>query len=140
MPRSTARFCIDGDLSELVLAGRPLERAVDGISTVKHLVEELGIPHADYRDVRVNGVPFHDGHRVQDGDVVDVFPADPPAPPVSEPRFALDVHLGTLARYLCLLGFDTAYDNRSGDDDLLTERRRRSGRCSPETGGCCDAV
>jgi hypothetical protein len=86
---------------------------------VKHLVEELGIPHTEYGEVRVNGVPFHGGHRVQDDDVVDVYPAEPPAPPVSEPRFVLDVHLGTLARYLRLLGFDTAYDNRSGDDDLL---------------------
>jgi hypothetical protein len=119
MPRSTARFRVHGELSELVRAGQPLERAVDGTSTVKHLVEELGIPHTEYGEVRVNGVPFHGGHRVQDGDVVDVYPAEPPAPPVSEPRFVLDVHLGTLARYLRLLGFDTAYDNRSGDDDLL---------------------
>ena len=118
MARSTARFRIHGELSELVLARRPLERAVDGTSTVKHLVEELGIPHTEYSDVRVNGSPAHDGRRVQDGDVVDVYPAEPAAP-VSEPRFVLDVHLGTLARYLRLLGFDTAYDNHSGDDDLL---------------------
>jgi len=56
-----------------VLAGQPLERAVDGTSTVKHLVEELGIPHTGYGEVRVNGVPSHGGHRVQDGDVVDVY-------------------------------------------------------------------
>jgi uncharacterized protein with PIN domain/sulfur carrier protein ThiS len=121
MPRSTARFRVHGELRELVRAGQPLERAVDGTSTVKHLVEELGIPHTEYGEVRVNGVPCHGGHRVQDGDVVDVYPAEPPAPPVNEPRFVLDVHLGTLARYLRLLGFDTAYDNRSGDDDLLAQ-------------------
>ena len=119
MAGSTARFRIHGELSELVLARLPLERAVDGTSTVKHLVEELGIPHTEYGEVRVNGVRRHDGHRVQDGEVVDVYPAEPAAPPVSEPRFVLDVHLGTLARYLRLLGFDTAYDNHSGDDDLL---------------------
>jgi uncharacterized protein len=119
MPRSTARFRVHGELRELVLAGQPLERAVDGTSTVKHLVEELGIPHTEYGEVRVNGVPSHGGHRVQDGDVVDVYPVEPPAPPVSEPRFVLDVHLGTLARYLRLLGFDTGYDNHSGDEDLL---------------------
>ena len=121
MAGSTARFRVHGELGELVLARRPLERAVDGTSTVKHLVEELGIPHTEYSEVRVNGVPATDGHRVQDGDVVDVYPAEPAAPPVSEPRFVLDVHLGTLARYLRLLGFDTAYDNHSGDDDLLAQ-------------------
>ena len=47
-----------------MLARRPLERAVDGTSTVKHLVEELGIPHTEYSEVRVNGVPATDGHRV----------------------------------------------------------------------------
>jgi uncharacterized protein with PIN domain/sulfur carrier protein ThiS len=119
MHRSTVRFRVHGELSELVRAGQSLERAVDGTSTVKHLVEELGIPHTEYGQVRVNGVPSHDGHRVQDGDVVDVYSAEVPAPPVSEPRFLLDVHLGTLARYLRLLGFDTAYDNHSGDDDLV---------------------
>ena len=119
MSRSTARFRIHGELSELVLAGRLLERAVDGTSTVKHLVEELGIPHTEYGEVRVNGVRFHDGYRVQDGDVVDVHPPEPPAPPVSEPRFLLDVHLGTLARYLRLLGFDTGYDNHASDDHLV---------------------
>jgi uncharacterized protein with PIN domain len=119
MAGSTARFRVHGELSELVLARRPLERAVDGTSTVKHLVEELGIPHTEYGEVRVNGVGRHDGHRVQDGEVVDVYPAEPAVPLVSEPRFVLDVHLGTLARYLRLLGFDTAYNNHSGDDDLL---------------------
>jgi hypothetical protein len=55
---------LHGELGELVRAGQPLERAVDGTSTVKHLVEELGIPHTEYGEVRVNGVPFHGGHRV----------------------------------------------------------------------------
>jgi uncharacterized protein len=119
MPRPTARFRIHGELSDLVRASQPLERAADGTSTVKHHAEELGIPHTEYGEVRVNGVAAHDGHQVQDGDVVDVYPAEPPVPPVTEPRFVLDVHLGTLARYLRLLGFDTAYDNRSGDEDLL---------------------
>jgi uncharacterized protein len=119
LSRSTARFRVHGELSELVLAGRLLERAVDGTTTVKHLVEELGIPHTEYGEVRVNGASSHDGYRVQDGDVVDVYSAEVPAPPVSEPRFLLDVHLGTLARYLRLLGFDTAYDNHSGDDHLV---------------------
>lgn len=64
MAGSTARLRVHGELGELVLARRPLERAVDGTSTVKHLVEELGIPHTEYSEVRVNGVPATDGHRV----------------------------------------------------------------------------
>ena len=37
-----------------------------------------------------------------------------PAPP----RFAADVMLGRTARWLRMLGFDTYYDNRAGDDAL----------------------
>jgi hypothetical protein len=125
---SIDRARIHGELSELVRGGQPLERAVDGASTVKYLVEELGIPHTEYGGVRVNGVAAHDGHQVQDGNVVDICPAEPPAPPVTEPRFVLDVHLGTLARYMCLLGFDTAYDNHAGDEDLFGPRGRAEAR------------
>jgi len=34
------------------------------------------------------------------------------------PLFAADVMLGRTARWLRLLGFDTFYDNRAGDDAL----------------------
>jgi uncharacterized protein with PIN domain len=38
--------------------------------------------------------------------------------PKGEPRFVLDVHLGTLARYLRMLGLDTLYRNNSADEEL----------------------
>ena len=34
------------------------------------------------------------------------------------PRFVLDVHLGKLATYLRLLGFDALYRNDYDDDEL----------------------
>jgi hypothetical protein len=36
-----------------------------------------------------------------------------------ETKFVLDVHLGRLARYLRMLGFDTLYSNRFGDLELV---------------------
>jgi uncharacterized protein with PIN domain len=47
--------------------------------------------------------------------------------PLRRPRFVADVHLGTLARYLRLLGFDTCYGNEFDDAELaaLTSRERR---------------
>ena len=39
--------------------------------------------------------------------------------PLREPRFVLDVHLGKLAAYLRMLGFDTAYRNCFTDDELV---------------------
>lgn len=117
----TARFRLHGDLDELLPAGhrgQAVERAVDGTSTVKHLVEGLGVPHTEYGELRVNGVPVPDSYQVRDHDVVDVFPVEATSPD-EEPRFLLDNHLGTLARYLRLLGFDAAYDNDADDAELI---------------------
>jgi uncharacterized protein len=48
-------------------------------------------------------------------------------PQEAPPRFLLDVHFGTLARRLRLLGVDAAYRNDLGDDALIerAERERR---------------
>ena len=47
--------------------------------------------------------------------------------PLREPKFVLDVHLGRLAGYLRMLGFQTAYANRASDLELVrisAEQRR----------------
>jgi uncharacterized protein len=68
------------------------------------------------------------GHRLVGGERVAVYPpfhtlADPTAPSLAPPwpeprRFVLDVHLGTLARRLRLLGFDCWYRTRADDREL----------------------
>ena len=40
--------------------------------------------------------------------------------PLREPRFVLDVHLGTLARHLRMAGFDCLYRNDYLDSELIT--------------------
>jgi uncharacterized protein with PIN domain len=42
-----------------------------------------------------------------------------PAEEVNQYRFFADVMLGTLARWLRILGFDTSYENFIEDDDLI---------------------
>ena len=42
-------------------------------------------------------------------------------------KFLADIMLGSLARWLRILGYDTAYDNRIEDDEII-ERCRREGR------------
>jgi hypothetical protein len=39
--------------------------------------------------------------------------------PPRQPRYILDVHLGKLAGYLRMLGFDTLYSNRYGDHEIV---------------------
>jgi uncharacterized protein with PIN domain/sulfur carrier protein ThiS len=88
--------------------------------SVKHLIEALGVPHTEVSTVRVNGEPVLLNYRVQHGDRIEVIPASQPdgEEPETEPRFLLDNHLGQLATYLRMLGFDTLYRNDYQDDEL----------------------
>ena len=76
----------------------------------------------------VNGVSVDFTYLVQEGDRVSVYPvfeALDVTPlvrvrpePLREPRFVLDTHLGRLAAYLRMLGFDTLYQNDYPDEEL----------------------
>jgi uncharacterized protein with PIN domain len=76
-----------------------------------------------------NGQPQYFDYLVQPGDRISVYPAFSELdinstvslrPPTPQPiRFLLDNHLGRLARYLRLLGFDTLYFNNNYDDAQL---------------------
>lgn len=99
-----------------------------GRQTVKHLIEAAGVPHTEVDLVLVNGrsVPF--SHFVEDGDRVSVYPVfegfdikplSRVRPwPLRQIRFVLDSHLGRLAAYLRMLGFDTLYRNDFRDEEL----------------------
>ncbi len=124
-------FRFHGDLNDHLPPQRrnvSFGHAFDHRASVKDVIESLGVPHPEIEVVLVNGVPVPWSYLVRDGDHVEVFPpsAAPalPAearvgpPPTSEPRFVLDAHLGKLAAYLRLLGFDTLYRNDYHDPDL----------------------
>ena len=100
----------------------------NGHETIKHLLESLGIPHTEVDVILVNEESVGFDHRLAQGDRVDVFPVHAEvdaAPlihlqpvPLQEPCFILDGHLGKLAAYLRLLGFDAWYRNDADDDEL----------------------
>jgi uncharacterized protein len=98
----------------------------DGVSSLGHVVQSLGVPLTEVGALVVNGVPEQPRYRPRRGDVVQVLPVSRPQP-VDQPRFLLDVHLGTLARRLRLVGVDTAYDRDANDDELI-ERANASRR------------
>jgi uncharacterized protein len=99
----------------------------DGTSTVGHLVESLGVPLTEAGAIAVNGRPAPASARPDEGDVVDVGPvARPQRLPAGPPRFLLDVHLGTLARRLRLLGVDAAYSNDADDDQLIVQANEQN--------------
>ncbi|TDQ53272.1 Mut7-C RNAse domain-containing protein [Actinorugispora endophytica] len=102
---------------------RPLVRVGhDRTSSLGHVVESLGVPLTEVGPLRVGGHDVAPSYRPRPGDVVDVVPVRrPQRPPFTPVRFLLDVHLGTLARRLRLLGVDTAYDNDRDDDALVRQ-------------------
>jgi uncharacterized protein with PIN domain len=98
------------------------------IATVKDRIESFGVPHTEVDLILVNGEPADFARRVRDGDRVSVYPvfeALDIAPlarlrpePLRNPRFVLDAHLGRLAAYLRMLGFDALYRNCWRDEEL----------------------
>lgn len=101
---------------------------INGPVAVKHPVEALGVPHTEVDLVLANGISVDFTYPVQPGDRIDIFPPHfeievdprrPLRPPLpSPPSFIADGHLGRLATYLRLLGFDTLYHNESDDAQL----------------------
>jgi uncharacterized protein with PIN domain len=108
-----------------------------GHETVKHLIESLGVPHTEVDLILINGASVGFGAQVQHGDRVSVYPvferfevdtiSHVRPEPLEEPRFVLDNHLGKLAGYLRLLGFDSVYRN-DFDDRELAEISDQQGR------------
>jgi len=101
-----------------------VDAASDGTSTVGHLVSSLGVPLTEVGALTVGSRRVPASYRPGDGDVIDVSPVPRPeqAGPAGQPlRFVLDVHLGTLARRLRLLGVDTRYANDAADDALIDQ-------------------
>jgi len=96
-----------------------------GRQSLKHLIESLGVPHTEVGQVTVNGQARSLDSFPHNGDRTEVRPAAPSCPP--EARFLLDSHLGRLAAYLRMLGFDCLYNNDYHDDgiaDILAEDPR----------------
>jgi 2-keto-3-deoxy-L-rhamnonate aldolase RhmA/uncharacterized protein with PIN domain len=96
--------------------------------SIKDMIESLGVPHTEIDLILVNGNSVGFDYQVRDGDRVSVYPrftsiditpllrVRPQPLPVA--RFVLDTHLGKLAAYLRMLGFDTLYRNDYTDAEL----------------------
>ncbi len=101
--------------------GDRVEAAYDGTSSLGHLVESLGVPLPEVGELLIGQRPAAAADRVPPGQPVTVRPVRRPQLLPGPPRFCLDVHLGTLARRLRLLGLDAAYRNDADDDELAAQ-------------------
>ena len=87
-----------------------------GPQSIKHLVESLGVPHPEIGRVQINGQEGSLDTITQDGDHIQIHPIQNGCP--IEPRFLLDGHLGRLAAYLRMLGFDCLYRHDYEDQEI----------------------
>ena len=138
MPEASFRFY--AELNDFLPRERrqvTFKHAFAGRSSVKDRIEALGVPHTEVDLILVNGVSVDFAYILQDGDQVSVYPVFEALDltplvrlrprPLREPKFVLDAHLGKLAGYLRLVGFDTLYRNDFADAELarLAEAEKR---------------
>jgi uncharacterized protein with PIN domain len=129
----SATFRFYANLNDFLPAGdaqRRFRYAFWGQPAIKDAIEAIGPPHPEIDLVLVNGrsVPFN--YALQDGDRVSVYPhflrlnistlTKVRAAPLQRVCFVLDTHLGQLASYLRMLGFDSLYRNDYADSELAS--------------------
>ncbi len=100
-----------------------------GKRSIKDIIESLGVPHTEVDLILANGIPVDFNYHPVNEDYISVYPvfeAIDISPlvllrpkPLRDTIFILDVHLGTLARYLRMLGFDTYYRNDLDDPEII---------------------
>lgn len=107
-------------------------------TSVKDLIESLGVPHTEVDLVLVNGKSVNFKYLIDDGDDISVYPVFESLDisdvqhlrpkPLRRPKFICDVHLGRLGRYLRMMGFDVAYRNNFDDEEivLISSKERRA--------------
>jgi hypothetical protein len=129
MKRAGVRFYAElNDFLPPEKTARTITCSFDVSGSVKDMIESLGVPHTEVDLILANGEPVGFSYRVQQGDRISVYPEFRSIDisqqvrlrpqPLHDMRFVADTHLGRLASYLRMLGFDTLYKNDYADEDL----------------------
>jgi uncharacterized protein with PIN domain len=105
-----------------------IQHAFRGRPSIKDLIESLGVPHTEVDVILVDGQSVSFSHQIVGGERISVYPTFESLDvrpvlrlrpePLRQSKFVLDVHLGKLASYLRLAGFDSLYHNDSEDAEL----------------------
>ena len=91
-----------------------------GTPSIKDAIEAIGIPHVEVNLIQVNNQVVDFNYRLKNNDIVSVYPVlKIQKKGAKEIKFILDVHLGKLAKYLRMCGFDTVYQNDYGDKKII---------------------
>jgi uncharacterized protein GlcG (DUF336 family)/uncharacterized protein with PIN domain len=123
-------LCPESDLWLFLRPRRRREEVVvpyDGNATLGHVIQSVGVPLTEVGPPIVDGARADVARPLHHGAVIELAPPPRPQSLPDGARFLLDVHLGSLARRLRLLGIDTAYGT-DADDAGLVERAARERR------------
>lgn len=138
MPKITLRFYAElNDFLAPAQRQRDLTLDCPGPAPARHLIELCGVPHTEVELIVRDGesigleTPVAPGERIGVYPMFEAFDVRPvlrtAVGPKRVPRFLADAHLGTLAKRLRMLGFDTLWHNDLGDSALaaLAANERR---------------
>ena len=124
-------FRFYGELNDLLPLSKrrqSFSREFEASASVKDTIEAFGIPHTEVDLILVNGEPEAFSYLRRHSDRISVYPwfRSLDLSPLTglqprlagEIRFVLDTHLGKLAAYLRMLGFDNVYRDDCCDEEL----------------------
>ena len=102
----------------------------EGNPSVKDAIEAIGVPHTEIDLILVNTKSVTFSYHIQNKDMISVYPVFESLDisnathlrekSLRRPKFILDVHLGKLAKYLRIFGFDTLYENDYDDFEIIS--------------------
>jgi len=108
---------------------RWFEYRFSGSPSIREVLHESGVPESDVDLVLVNSKSRDFDYLVKDGDHISFYPVfelldisclnELRDKPLRAPIFICDAHLGRLARYLRMLGFDTVYSNKIMPEEVI---------------------
>jgi len=100
-----------------------------GPQTAGEAIESMGVPHSEVDLILVNGHSVKLNHKLNNGDQISVYPVFESIDispiirtrkvPLRTTKFILDAHLGKLAKYLRMFGFDSCYENDYEDSTII---------------------
>ncbi|MBE9503090.1 MAG: twitching motility protein PilT [Proteobacteria bacterium] len=99
--------------------------------SVKDAIEAIGIPHPEVGLILIGDLSVDFSYLLRDGETIEVYPhlnhpsvgTDKVLPflPDGKASFILDVHLGRLAHYLRIAGFDSLYYPKDPGDSHIAQ-------------------
>jgi len=132
-------FRFYAELNDFLPAGRKQKAFNHGLKTpvtIGEAIESLNVPLSEVDMVLINSKPAEMNQTLHENDYISVYPvfesfdispvSNNHKKPLRTTRFILDAHLGKLAKYLRMLGFDTLYRNDYEDSEIIAIARQEN--------------